>query len=113
MTGETDRLPVGYTIEQLRRLMAIEARSYARRAMRMRDEMERGLVDEAFDRSALMRGEERAARYCWAVVAALAWLDGRVDEGLRLRLAHVVQTVIARGEPYDHTLIEVEGLGDD
>ncbi len=106
---------------ELRRLAAIDAKRFARKAMRMHEELERGVADESFDRLELMRGQARAAHYAWALVAVLRYAEldeevltprGSWHGPVAPRLAHVAGQVLREGEPDDAMLLVVDGVDD-
>jgi hypothetical protein len=101
-------LPLGGTVEDLRRTIALDAQRMGRKAIRMHDEIRRGVADESFDRLELAKTVATGARYAWATLALIGFgmAEDALDApsqgpGLATALAHVAQEVLAEGEPSD------------
>src|SRR3712207_3169792 len=110
--GDVDDLPTD--VDELRRAIYLDAQRMGRKAIRMHDEIRRGVADEAFDRLELAKGMAKGSRYAWTVLALLGY--GMADDalhsagpsyGLAEALAKVARQVLAEGEPEDHRYIRV------
>lgn len=98
-------------VDALRRAIYLDAQRLGRKAIRMHDEIQRGVADEAFDRLELAKGIATGARYAWACLAMIGYglADDELCGGGNLAevLARVARQVLAEGEPHDHRYIQV------
>jgi hypothetical protein len=111
--GESE-LPLGGTVDDLRRAIALDAQRMGRRAIRMHDEIRRGARPSDTDRLELAAAVAKGSRYAWATLALIGYgmkedaLRSAADDiGLTLALAHVAQEVISEGEPSDPAYLRI------